>query len=371
MKILVAPDKFKGSLSAMAVCNAIETGIKNVMPDSEIIKVPLADGGEGSLDILEKKLNIKRIYLDVKNPIFNIIQTYYGVSKNAAYIEMASASGLQLLQTSERRAMLTTSFGTGEMILDALTKGARKIYLFVGGSATNDAGIGMAAALGYKFLDSRGRVLEPIGANLINISEIDSSNAKSFDGVELNILTDVDNVFDGPEGAAYVYAKQKGANKSEIRILDGGLKNISKVWLEKFGLNVSEIKGSGAAGGLGGGAIVFCNGKIKSGIKTIFDLIEFEKLTEKTELVITGEGLIDEQTLKGKVVKGVSEICTKANIPIGILCGDLALSKAKQRLLNAVFIEPIKTDDISKEEAMQNAYNYLVSLASKSIQKFI
>ncbi len=183
-------------------------------------------------------------------------------------------------------------------------------------------------------------------------------------------MTDVSNTLWGLNGASHVFAKQKGATKSEINHLDSGLKNISKIWENKFGLNVSNIKGSGAAGGLGAGAVVFCNGKIKSGISTIFNLVKFEERVRKADFVISGEGLVDEQTLKGKVVKGVSEICNKSDKPFGVFCGDITLSKSKQGLLNAVFIKSIKTKNISKEDAMKNAYDYLVQLASKTISYF-
>ncbi len=183
MKILIATDKFKDSLTAEEVRNAIESGIKNVNPNYVIDKIPLADGGEGSLDVLENVINFERIYLDVDNPLFNKIKSYYGLLNDVAYIEMAKASGLQLLDIHERKTKLTTSIGTGQMIVDAIKRGASKIFLFVGGSATTDAGVGMASALGYKFLDSSGAELKPIGAYLKNISKIDSSSAISFDGV--------------------------------------------------------------------------------------------------------------------------------------------------------------------------------------------
>lgn len=371
MKILIAPDKFKGSLSATQVCEAIEEGILKNIPNSEITKMPLADGGEGSLLALENTIKFKRIYLDVKNPLYKTIKTFYGLLNGTAYIEMSSASGLQLLKPSEYSAMNTSTYGTGEMILDALNKGAKKIYLFIGGSATNDAGVGMAAALGYKLLDSTGSELEPSGANLIKISEIDCSKAKSFDGIEFNILTDVNNKLFGLNGAAHIFAKQKGASSHEIIHLDKGLKNISKIWEKKFNKKVHNINGSGAAGGLGAGAIVFCNGKIKSGLSIIFELVKLDELVQKADLVISGEGLLDQQTFSGKVIKGVSEICYKKNKPFGILCGDLSLSKSQQELLNTVFIKSIKTKKMSAKESMKNAYDYLVELSSKTIQEFI
>jgi len=371
MNILIAPDKFKGSLSAAEVCNAIEEGIIQYNPQIKVTKLPLADGGEGSLLALENTIKFNRIYLNVKNPLGKTINSFYGLLNDKAYIEMASASGLQLLETNEKSAMFTSSFGTGEMILDALNKGVKLIYLFIGGSATNDAGIGMASALGYRFLDSTGSELKSMGANLISIAKIDDSNAKSFDGIELNILTDVSNPLFGSEGAAHVFAKQKGANAEEISHLEKGLFHMSKIWEKKFNRKVNNIKGSSAAGGLGAGAVVFCNGTIKSGISTLLELIKFAQLIQKSDLVISGEGLLDEQTLKGKVIKGVSEVCIKNNKPFGIFCGDLELSKSQQELLNAIFIKPIKNVEITAEVAMRNAYSYLVDLSTKTIQNYI
>ncbi|MEE9429966.1 MAG: glycerate kinase [Melioribacteraceae bacterium] len=360
MKILIAPDKFKGSLTATQVCEAVESGIRKVLPASKITKLPLADGGEGSLDVLEKTIQFERIPIIVNDPLFRTIKTSYGLLNNVAYIEMASASGLQLLNEYERSPMLTTSFGAGEMIVDAIKKGAKKIYLFVGGSATNDAGMGIASALGYIFKDKQNIALKPIGKNLSKIKCIDSSNSASFNNVEVIILTDVNNPLFGENGAAYIFAKQKGASEKEVVWLDRGLKNFSEIIKCTFGMDVSNIPGSGAAGGVGAGAFVFCNAKIKSGIETILDLLRFDELAQQNDLVITGEGLLDKQTLEGKVVKGVSERCKKNNKPLAIVCGDFRLAKKELKELNPVIIKPIKTKNISREDSIQNAYSYLV-----------
>jgi len=283
---------------------------------------------------------------------------------------MASASGLQLLNESERNPLFTSSLGTGEMILDALNRGAKKIFLFIGGSATNDAGIGIASALGYIFLDENYQQLMPIGSNLKNIKSIDQRNAVSFDGIDVNVLTDVNNPLHGKNGAAFVFAAQKGANASEINELDEGLKKFANVVQSAFDMDISLLPGSGAAGGVGAGAAIFCKAKIKSGIESILDLLHFDKQLQHSDLIISGEGLLDKQTLKGKVVKGVVDRCTKAGKPLAIVCGDITLSKSEQKELHTTLIKPIKTKDISKEDAMKNAATHLVARTQELIEEF-
>lgn len=369
MKILIIPDKFKDSLTAAEVCNAIETGILNYLPFAQITKIPLADGGEGSLDVLEMTIHFERIYLEVKNPLFNTIPAYYGLLNNVAYIEMTSASGLQLLKKEKRNPMLTTSFGTGEMIFDAIKKGAKKINLFVGGSATNDAGIGIASALGYVFRDEQNNVLEPIGENLIKVKNIDSRNTIPFEKIEFNVFADVKNPFFGREGAAYSFAEQKGANQNEIELLDYGLENISGIMKTKYGIDVSQISGSGAAGGVGAGMVAFCNAKILSGINEIMDLLNVNSHIRQSDLVITGEGLLDNQTLKGKLVKGVVDKCKKFNKPLGILCGDINLTDDELNGFYPTRIKTIKVDGISKEDSIKNAYELLVIRTEELIKE--
>lgn len=371
MNILIIPDKFKGSLTSAQVCDAIETGILKHFPTAEITKIPLADGGEGSLEVLEKTISFERIHLEVKNPLFKTIPTYYGITNNTAYIEMATASGLQLLSKDERNPMFTSSYGTGEMIADAIKRGATKIYLFVGGSATNDAGIGIASALGYQFRDNRNNILKPIGESLIKISSINFRNTNSFNNIEFNILTDVNNPLLGKEGAAFSFAEQKGASKKEIAMLDTGLQNISKIIIKTFGIDVSKSPGSGAAGGVGAGMVAFCNANIVSGIDSIMDLLNANYHIQQSDLVVTGEGLLDKQTLKGKLVKGVWNRCKKMNKPLGIICGDIDLSEEELKYFYPSQFKTIKVDGISKEDAMKNAYMLLVHRAEELIREFI
>ncbi len=358
-KIVIAPDKFKGSLTALEVCNAVEKGIKNSFPKTEIVKLPLADGGEGSLEALETTIKYKRRYLKVRNPLFCSIETWYGLKDNTAYIEMAKASGLELLKNEERNPKFTSSFGTGELIADAVRNGAEKIFLFIGGSATNDAAIGIASALGYKFYDSKKNELKPIGENLNRINDIKFFPTVSLNNVDITVLTDVQNTFFGKNGAAYVYAAQKGAEEKSIAELDLGLKNISKLYKDLFGKDISSIPGSGAAGGVGGGMMAFFNAKLKSGIDVIFEMLSFNDLIKDSDFVITGEGKFDIQTLEGKVVKGVIDKARKMSKPIGIVCGTSTFTEDELKKMEITVCQ-IKTESVSTEESINNAYKYLV-----------
>lgn len=371
MKILIIPDKFKGSLNSAEVCNAIERGIHRFLPKAEITKIPLADGGDGSLKALQNVLNFEIIHLTVKNPLFQNVKTFYGMKNDVAFIELALASGLQLLEKNEQNPMLTSSFGTGEIILDALKKGAKKINLFVGGSASNDAAMGIASALGYVFLDENGKEISPIGKNLIKIKSIDATKKVKFENVEFLVLTDVENPLFGKNGAAFCFASQKGANQEEINILDAGLQNISQIIEKTFGVNISNITGSGAAGGVGGGMVAFFNAKIESGIEKIMNLLNVNAEIMQNDLVITGEGLLDLQTLNGKSVKGVADRCKKLEKPLCIICGKSILSTEELEILNPVLIKTLMTNNISLESSMKNASKYLENSAADLIKEYV
>jgi len=359
MKILISPDKFKGSLTALEVSTAIEKGIKKVIPTAEIIKLPLADGGEGSLEALEKTIKFERKFISVNNPLFFTIHTWYGLKDNIAYIEMAKASGLQLLSEEERNPLLTTSIGTGELIADAITNGAKKIFLFIGGSATNDAAIGIASALGYKFYDVDKHELKPIGKSLNKIRSFEYSQTVSLDNINIDVLTDVQNPFVGENGAAYVYAKQKGADDKSVEELEAGMINILRLFKSDFNIDVSRTSGSGAAGGIGGGMVAFCKADLQSGIDVIFNLLNFDKVLELCDFVLTGEGKLDKQTLEGKVVGGVIDKAISFNRKVGIVCGELDSEVINREILNNIIIKMIKSKEITTQYAIQNAAQLL------------
>ncbi|HET9487930.1 MAG TPA: glycerate kinase [Chryseosolibacter sp.] len=323
MNILICPDKFKGSLSAKEVCDAVAEGLLKNNPGVVIRSVPLADGGEGTCDLLTEWYEGSKIELEVHGPLLSPVRATYGLSKDGktAFIEMAGASGLTLLNAGDRNPLMTTTLGTGELIADAIRRKVGKIILGIGGSATNDAGIGMAQALGYKFLDAGGEALKPTGENLIHIKWIDGGSVDPLlRAVSVITLCDVANPLFGPEGAAYVYGPQKGANQQAVELLDAGLRNFRRV-VHKYLKTSVDFPGAGAAGGLGAGAKVFLNASIEKGINYI---IQSTLLTEKireADLVITGEGKIDRQTFSGKVVSEVMTLAGKMGKPVVAICG--------------------------------------------------
>ena len=326
MKIVAAIDSFKGSMTSLEVSEAFEKGVKKVYKDAEFLKIPLADGGEGTVEALISNLNGKMINIRVKDPLMREIDSFYGISGDGktAIIEMAAASGLPLLSPDERNPLKATTFGTGELIKDALEKGCREFIIGIGGSATNDAGTGMLSALGCVFLDENGNELVPNGENLAKIRSFrDDKVIKEVSKAKFLIACDVDNPFYGPNGAACVYGKQKGATKEIIKILDNGMKNFSSVIKEIIKTDISNISGSGAAGGLGGAFMAFFNAELKPGIDIITEKIELENKINGSDYVITGEGRIDFQSAMGKTPSGVAKLAKKHGIPVIAIGGSV------------------------------------------------
>jgi len=325
MHILIACDSFKDALDAETVCRAIATGLKRAHPGVTVTEMPLSDGGEGVLDILRKALRLTRIEKQVSDPLGRPVSASYGLSADGktALVEMATASGLQLLKPEERNPLRTTTYGTGELLADARARGATTALLAIGGSATTDAGIGMAAALGWRFLDAHGQPVTPEGGNLQQIARIVPPAQLPFGKVE--VLCDVTNPLHGPMGAAWVYGPQKGGTPESIAHLDEGLRHIARLVAEQLGRpGLDETPGAGAAGGLGFGGMAFLNATLKRGIEMVLDLVGFDRAVAKADLVITGEGHIDGQSLQGKLIQGV---CARAgNTPVIALCGKLSAS---------------------------------------------
>ena len=326
MKVAAAIDSFKGSMTSLEVAEAFEKGVKKVYKDAEFIKIPLADGGEGTVKALIDNLDGKMVNIKVKDPLMRDIDSFYGISGDGktAVIEMAAASGLPLLSPDERNPLKATTFGTGELIKDALEKGCREFIIGIGGSATNDAGTGMLSALGYIFLDENGNELEPNGENLINIKSFkDDKVMKEVSEAKFLIACDVDNPFYGTNGAAHVYGKQKGATGDIIKILDDGMRNFSNVIEKIKKTDISNISGSGAAGGLGGAFTAFFNSELKPGIDIITEKIELENKINGSDYVITGEGRIDFQSAMGKTPSGVAKLAKKYGIPVIAIGGSV------------------------------------------------
>ena len=366
MKILIAPDKFKGSLSASQVCDAITKGIKINKSKHKIISHPMADGGEGSIDIINNYLSLESVEFIVNDPLFRPIKSTYYFSGLTAYIEMSLASGLSLLKKEEQNCMYTSSFGTGELIKDAINKGFKTINLYVGGSATNDGGIGIASALGFQFYDKSQSLLSPIGKNLVLIDSINTNEVSlNFNKIELNVICDVNNPFHGENGSALIYAKQKGADTNEIIQLDKGLVNLQSKLVEHGFPNIANIPGSGAAGGVGGGMIAFLEAKLISGIQNLIEITQLEDIIKDCDLIITGEGKIDRQTENGKVISGVSNLAKKYKKPIIAVCGDKDKNASKKLGLKKVYTVLERSNSI--KDAIDNGEKYLIEIGSEII----
>jgi len=363
MKFVIAPDKYKDSLTAFEFCDAVEEGLNKALGKPTIIRLPLADGGDGTIDVVRYYLKADVVKVKVNDPLFRPIEASYLFSEETkvSYIEMAEASGLKLLKDSERNCMHTTTLGTGELIADALQKGAKEIILGIGGSATNDGGMGMASALGFRFLDKNKAVLEPKGENLIHIKTIDSSQVNpQLKNVVVKVACDVTNPLYGKNGAAYIYASQKGASNEEIEALDKGLRNYSKIVQRQFEIDAQHIEGAGAAGGMGAGSVVFLNAQLTSGIDLIKELADFDTNIKGADWVITGEGKLDDQTLSGKTISGVIKSAKNQNVPVAALCGSVNISVETQKELGLDYAISIVKGISDLEEAMASSYANLV-----------
>ena len=334
-KILLALDSFKGCLVSLEVATAVEEGIKAVYPTCEVAKIPIADGGEGTAQALVWATKGQIHTVEVNDPLMQPVCACYGIlgDGRTAAIEMAAASGLPLVSPLRRNPMLTTTYGTGELIADALNRGCTHFIFGIGGSATNDAGTGMLQALGYRFLDADGKILGTGGQILEQIAVIDSSSRNPLlDKAQFSVACDVDNPFSGKRGAAYIYAPQKGADPKMVETLDRGLKHFANVVKMQIGKDIDTFPGAGAAGGLGGGLLAFLNARLQPGIQVVLDTLRFDELLEGADLVITGEGCMDEQTAMGKAPKGVAEAAARKGIPVIAITGNIANAAAINRI---------------------------------------
>jgi glycerate 2-kinase len=345
MNILIASDSFKESLSAKGVGMAIAQGIWSTFPNATIRNLPLADGGEGSLEVISEE--VIRVECETVDPLGRKISAYYASKNDTGYIEMALASGLELLNTNEKNPDLTSTYGTGLLIADAIKKGFKTIVLFVGGSATNDGGMGMAEALGFIFLDKNQEILQSNGKNLIDVSKIISPK-KSFENVKFIVATDVQNPLTGPYGASNTYAFQKGATTLQIISLEAGLEHFAKIIKTDLGKDVSSVAGAGAAGGLGGGAIAFLGATICKGTDIVFEILDLKNAITNSDIVITGEGKIDSQTQHGKLVDRVIDMAKNKKVIVlvgGLLASDYLLSKPNLLYASAIANKPMSLED--------------------------
>jgi len=319
MKIVVAPDSFKGSLTAIEVSDAIEQGIREIFPEAEIKKIPMADGGDGTVQCLVNATGGKILREKVTGPLGDEVLASYGIlgDKRTAVIEMAEASGLTLVPENKRNPLITTTYGTGQLIKATLDQGCRKMIIGIGGSATNDGGAGMVQALGVKLLDREGREIGFGGEELKKIIRIDISYMdKRLSNTKVVVASDVTNPLCGPKGASRIYGPQKGATPEVIEELDESLAYFADVIKRDLNKDVKDIPGAGAAGGLGASLMAFLDAELRPGIEIMVEIAKLEQAIKDADLVITGEGKIDSQTIYGKAPIGVAKIAKKYNIPV-------------------------------------------------------
>lgn len=374
MKIIIAPDSFKGSLSAIAATEAIERGIQRYMPQAEIVKIPMADGGEGTLDSLIAAANGKKIQVTVTGPLGIPVEAMYGIIEphSTAVIEMASASGICLLRADQLNPLLTTTYGTGELIKHALDAGCRHFILAIGGSATNDGGTGMLQALGMQLMDATGQSVGTGGAALQKISFIDDQNFDSRIAQSHFLLAcDVQNPFIGPNGATHVYGAQKGATAEMIEALDEYMTSWADVIAAKTAINVHEIPGAGAAGGLGGAFLAFFPVVMKRGIDVVIEYSHLSDHLKNADLVITGEGQIDAQTASGKTPMGVAQEALRYNVPTIALAGSVGLGIDKLYTYEIISVHSIINSPMSLQTAMEKAAELLEQCAEQVIRTYV
>jgi glycerate kinase len=369
MTILIAPDKFKGSLSAHEVCDIISDEFRAAGDSLNIVALPLADGGEGTCELLTTFSGGTMIKVPVRDPLARTINSEFGISSDGriAFLEMATASGLQLLKKEERNPLLTTTLGTGDLIRHALDRGVEQIIMGVGGSATNDGGMGMAESLGVVFYDVSGNKLAGNGENLSRIHSLDSSGVHPrLADVNFTIFCDVDNPLHGPNGAAYIFSPQKGADKAMVLELDRGLKHYQEI-LEKTSSIRVNFPGAGAGGGLPASLKAFAFINIRRGMDFIAEFTNLEEQIKSADFIITGEGKVDNQTLSGKVVKGVAYLARKHRKRLAIVAGKNELEPRRLSELGAMAVVTLVTEGIDEQEAIKRASQLLKTRVKEQI----
>ncbi|MBL5768289.1 glycerate kinase [Heyndrickxia sporothermodurans] len=362
MKIVIVPDSFKESLTALEAANAIEEGFSAVIPDAEYIKLPMADGGEGTVQSLVDATNGKIIEKVVTGPLGLPVQGFFGLLGNGktAVIEMSAASGIHHVPLDKRNPLLTTTYGTGELIVEALNFGAKEIIMGLGGSATNDGGAGMAQALGAKLLNNQKEQISFGGAALSDLKTIDISQVDSrLSNVQFIVACDVDNPLTGENGASAIFGPQKGATQEMVNRLDKSLLHFANIIKKELHKNVDRVPGAGAAGGMGAGMLAFFNAELKRGIDIVTQTLKLETHLEGADLVITGEGKIDGQTIFGKTPIGVAKLAKKKDIPVIGVAGYIEDKNRRVREEGIDALFSIVPGATLLEDAMTNAYQYL------------
>jgi glycerate 2-kinase len=363
MRVLVAPDKFRGTLSAGAAADAIALGWRDTRPDDEVIQLPLADGGEGTLDVLAGALRAERRKERVTGPLGELIDASYGLVRRTAgalaIVELAAASGLASLPGGVRDPLRATTRGTGALILAACRAGAREVIVTLGGSASTDAGCGLAAACGVRLLDERAAPITDGGVGLLDLARIDLTTLDpAVGGASIVAATDVRNPLLGPSGAARVFAPQKGAAPEEVLELERALGHAAAVIERDVGLDVRELQGGGAAGGTGAGLVAFLGAHLRPGSEIVFDAVGFDRALAEADVVVTGEGRVDETSFDGKVVGSVLAAATQREMPVAIICGEAAVGAPGGVVLRSL------VERVGFERALGDARGALADLAS-------
>ena len=371
MKIVIAPQSFKGSLSSRKVADAIALGLRRVLNDVELVLLPMADGGEGTVDALISATGGDLRQNEVTGPLGNKIAACWGIlgDETTAIIEMSAASGLTLVPPGRLNPMVTTTYGTGELIRAAIETGCRKLIIGIGGSATNDGGAGMAQALGASLQDKQGNELPPGGAALSQLQHVDISNLDNrLAACQITVASDVSNPLYGKQGASWVYGPQKGATDEMCRQLDEALENFATVIKHDLGIEVADMPGAGAAGGLGAGLVAFLGAELRPGIDIVCETVDLSEHLKGADLVFTGEGRIDVQTVYGKTVAGVARRASTAGEPVIAITGELAISNEELSRYNIETALSIAPGPITLEESLANASRLITEAAERSLR---
>ncbi len=371
---ILMPDSFKGTMSSAEICQCMRAQILRHIPDAKVISIPVADGGEGSVDCFLQAMGGQRIEAEVYGPFGNWMTAHYGiVSQDTAVIEMAACAGLPLVEGYQDPEKMTT-FGVGQLMLDAVKRGCKKLIVGLGGSCTNDGGAGAAAACGAKFYDAEGQTFMPVGGTLCRMARVDLSGLKAqLDGIEIIAMCDIDNPLCGPQGAAAVFGPQKGADSAMVARLDEGLRHLAEVVRRDTGCDAMDEPGAGAAGGMGYGMLACFGAKLQMGIETVLDTVSFETLARRADIILTGEGRMDGQSLRGKVVMGIARRAKPLGVPVVAVVGDIGddVAPAYEQGVTGIFSINRVAQDFEKVRArskndlaltMDNLVRFCVSM---------
>lgn len=374
MNIIVAPDSFKGSLTAAQAADAIVQGVRDVLPEAEIVAIPLADGGEGTVDALVSATRGRILRQKVTGPLGDPLEATFGILGDdvTGVVEMAAAAGLSLVPPEKRTPLHATTYGVGELILAALEAGCTRLIVGLGGSATSDGGAGMAQALGVRLLDTDGAELSRGAKPLISLERIDlSQRDPRLDQATIYAASDVTNPLCGPQGAAAIYGPQKGATPEMVQTLDRALARLAEVIERDLKLEVRNLAGAGAAGGLGAGLVAFCGAELRSGPNLVLELLRFEEYLEAADLVFTGEGKLDRQIEFGKAISGVALLAEKYHVPVIAFTGSLEEEPEKLAHRGIAAVVPIAPGPIAEEEAMARASELLQAAAERTMRMLV